>query len=165
MKWFEKYADSVSDAISFYRLEDSYLDDLIGLTQKIRDLLVSKGNSLLSLDDKKIIDVEIMQISDEFISILKNANYNSMYYFNDILSENILDGFFYGKAFNDLSEVDKVIEYLISERSKTGAMLSRFEIMQRNSTPNSFLSSVSGEVMKDHLIFLLRIFNVKKYKH
>lgn len=160
MKRFEKYAGNISDAISYYKLEDSYLNDLAGLTQRIRELLVSKGDSLLSPDDKKIIDGEIMELSDEFIGIIKNANYNSIYYFKDILSKNILDGFFFGKVFTDLNEVDKISSYLINENSKIGAKISVLEIRQKNISPDAFLSSGSGEIMRDHLLFLIRIFNI-----
>lgn len=160
MKLYDKYMNNITDAISYFKSEESYLDNMMEITGRIRELQLSKSG-LLSPDDIKIIDNEIMLLLDEFISILKNANFNSIYYFKDILSQNMLDDFFYGKAFNDIAYTDSVMQYLSNRRSLIGSSIRRLEMSQKNGTLNTSFSSESGEIKKEHLLFLIKIFNIK----
>jgi flagellin-like hook-associated protein FlgL len=107
------------DLLSYYRLEDAILGNLIDIEQRIRELLAQRAGGILDDSDKEAIDSEIGQLYDEVAYTLANAEFNQKKLF--LPTDAGMSGLFASPKFYDQASVDRSLEDLIALRSGAGA--------------------------------------------
>jgi flagellin len=109
-----------SDMLSYYRLQDSVLGEVIDLMQRIRELLVQGSNGIYADDDREEIDSEIGQDYDQVAETLGDAEFNRQRLFTPSESGAIA-GLFEHREFHALNSVDGALQSLLGERTSIGA--------------------------------------------
>ncbi len=107
------------DLLSYYRLVDSILGNLVDIEQRIRELLAQRAGGILDDSDKEAIDSEIGQLYDEVAYTLANAEFNQKRLF--LPTDAGMSGLFGSAKFYDQASVDRSLEDLIALRSGAGA--------------------------------------------
>lgn len=69
---------NAENGISFVQTTEGYLDESLGLVQRIRELSIQSSNGVLSDEDRVYIQVEISQLIDEIDRIASTAQFNGL---------------------------------------------------------------------------------------
>ena len=76
----EQWKSNADSAIGYMNTTDSTLGDITSILQRVRELTV-QGNGTLSAEDKKNLEIEVKQISDQ-LHIMANTQIGSKYIFS-----------------------------------------------------------------------------------
>lgn len=114
------------DMLSYYRVEDSVLTDLIDILQRVRELLVQRSDGIYGSDDQDVIDSEIEQLYDQAAETLRQAEFNQQKLFLPAGPEKDA-GLFQGSKYRDLASVNGLLRFVIQERSALGAKTNALE--------------------------------------
>ncbi len=110
-----------ADMASYYDLEDAVLGGVVGLLQRIRELLVEGANGILGADDRSVIEVEIGQLYDQMGETLQDAEFNQKrLFFPSGLATSLFDA----ARYRELGSVDLLLTRLLGERTAIGALRS-----------------------------------------
>jgi flagellin-like hook-associated protein FlgL len=112
-----------TDMISYYRVEDAMFTGIIDILQRIKELALQRTDGILSDDDRDIIDMEIGQQYDEIGYVLSQAEFNTKKLFTDLMSSEAIVKNFGSPKYFELSNVDALLDFFISQRGKTGALM------------------------------------------
>lgn len=159
-----------SDMISYYRVAEHYLKQIIDLLQKIRELLVKRSNFIYVGEAQEYIDLEINQYYQQILFTLKNAEFNTIRIFEDLLADDILQARFKGEEYFQLSNVDRLLSFFIRQRTLFGTLIKTLYSRNRGlaleaENLKGFQSSlwhidISEEISrfkKHHLLFIINL--------
>lgn len=76
----KQYNNNITDTINFLDATDTSLNQLTNVMQRTRELMVSSGNAAYGEDERKAIQEEIKQQTEEISQIL-NTNFDGKYIF------------------------------------------------------------------------------------
>jgi flagellin-like hook-associated protein FlgL len=124
---FERLIGNQSDMLSYYRLEDSLIGNIVEVLQRIRELVLQKSNGILNDSDKELINSEISQQYDQVLLTLEQGEFNTKKIFAGVLETNIIKGQFKDKEYYELGNVDKLLDFFIKERAVLGAVMKSLE--------------------------------------
>ncbi len=109
-----------ADMLSYYRFMDAILGNLTDIAQRIRELLVQRSNGLLDSAALDAIDGEIGELYDEMGQTLRDAEFNRVKVFADLVDPP-RQAFFRDSKHYDLGAVGDMLDLLIGDRSAIGA--------------------------------------------
>ncbi len=76
----EQWKNNADEALGYMNTTDSILGDITSMLQRVRELTV-QGNGTLSAEDKKNLEIEVKQISDQ-LHLMANTQIGSKYIFS-----------------------------------------------------------------------------------
>jgi len=115
-----------ADMLSYYRLEDSVLGDVIEIAQSIRGLLVQRSDGVLDASDRDAIDGEIGQLYDQVAESLRDAEFNGKKLFLDSKTS-ASKGLLGDSRRLEPGAVDNWLGTLIADRGEIRAKIEAFE--------------------------------------
>jgi flagellin len=115
------------DMISYYNVMDAVLSGLSESLQRVRELLVQKGDIVLSDSDKEIIDNEISQCYKDVEYEIEQAEFNKVKIFSSLMNDKDFINYFDSKKYYDLQNVDNLLMFIITQRGTIGALSTRLE--------------------------------------
>jgi hypothetical protein len=131
-----------ADMLSYYRLEDSVLGDVIDTAQSIRGLLAQRSNGALDASDRDSIDAEIGQLYDQVAETLRDAEFNQKKIFLD-LDRSASARLFEDEKRFDPESLGQWLSSLIDARSAVGARIEALEFTE-SGKEGEILNSESG---------------------
>jgi len=156
----DKIISGNSDMLSYYTCMDGVLSEIINNLQKIRELLIQKGNPVYSDFNKEIIDNEVKQNYRQINYLLIEAEFNKIKLFSELLKSMNELNYFNQEKFYDLSNVDRLLNFIIREEALIGILSNRIEHRINSDTNNSQNSGTSLEIntlRKNSLIFIIKL--------
>ena len=127
IRGLEKMIGNKADMISYYRLQDSILGNIIDILQRIRELNIEKLDAILSDSDRDIINNEITNFYDQILYTLSQSEFNNKKLFGDFLNKDIIKNNFKGKEYYNLDNIDKLLNFFIAQRAYTGSKTKSLE--------------------------------------
>ena len=161
------------DMLSYYRLEDSVLGDLIDILQRVRELLVQRADGIYGPDDQEAINSEIEQLYDQATDVLRQAEFNQQKLFLATGPEKVA-GMFQGPKYRELASVDGLLQFIVRERTAVGASANALEFLKSGqeseslnalSTLSQGDTDISGELVnleRRHILLLSNILMLKQ---
>jgi len=157
------------DMISYYKYMESVLYGMNESLQKIRELLIQKDNVIFTQSDKVLIDSQIELYYEQINYDLREAEFNKVKIFNKLLNSNDFKNYFDNEKYYNLSNIDMLLDFIIRETSKTGALINRLEFQNegdavKNENGIAFksggdtdYSSEIGDLKKNSILFFANI--------
>ncbi len=127
IRQLEKEISNNSDMISYYKSAEGYLENIIDVLQRIRELSLQKSNGILSDFDKDIINFEINHQYEQILFVLKNADFNKKNIFRSLLEDEEIKRWFRKEEYYQLSNIDNLLFFFIRQRSIYGAKMKSLE--------------------------------------
>lgn len=115
------------DMISYYKSREGYLNTIGSTLQRIRELVHKRSNSFYGPDDREIIDSEIFIHYEGILKELSWAQFNTIPMFSSWMENEELKIRFKEANFYTLDGVDRILQAVISERSRMGAIMNTLE--------------------------------------
>ena len=131
IRQLEKEISNNSDMISYYQSAEGYLENIIHVLQRIRELSLQKLNGILSDFNKNIICSEINQQYEQILFVLKNADFNKKNIFRSLLEDEEIKRWFQKEKYYKLSNIDNLLSFFIQQRSIYGAKMKSLEFQNR----------------------------------
>jgi flagellin-like hook-associated protein FlgL len=170
----DKRVNNNKDMISYYTCMDATLSALTESLQRVRELLVQKSDIIYADSDRAVIDNEIRHCYQEIMYELKEAEFNKVKLFTDLLSNKEFINYFDDKKYYDFKNVDNLLNFIITERGTVGAYSSRLEsqikgqaVYRENATRFKSQGDIdySGEISnlrRNNVLILANILLLKK---
>lgn len=160
MRELNRLTSNSADMLSYYRVQDASLGQLIKVIQEIRVLSIEASNSLYGEMEREIIYNRINQFYREFFAILRRTEINRVKVYQNLLeSSEFKEAFSSGKN-KSTAYIDNLLKLLNRQRSLAGSKMSLLErsIKARERTGSSY-SSIEEQkgLNRSHLIFLLTL--------
>ncbi len=112
-----------NDMISYYNSREGYLKNIVESLQRIRELVLRRSNSFYNSEDREIIDSEIYIFYSGLLKELSWAQFNTISMFSSWLENPDIINRFKEDNFYTLDGIDRILESVISERSRIGALI------------------------------------------
>jgi len=112
-----------NDLIFYYQSREGYLEVIINSLQKIRVLILKRSNSFYNSDDIEIIDSEINMFYEGILKTISQAQFNTIPMFSSWMDNEELINRFKEADFYTLSGIDRILQSVITERSRQGAVI------------------------------------------
>ncbi len=74
---------NIQDGISFLQVREAAINEMISITQRIKELSTRYKNDILNLEDKKIIEIETSELLTNINEIKQNTKFNGLNVFED----------------------------------------------------------------------------------
>jgi flagellin-like hook-associated protein FlgL len=100
---------------------------MIDALQRVRELLLQKGNSVFAKEDLDTIDSEIASQYDQVLFLLRSAEFNKIRVFGTLFEDSQFKGIFMNTSYFSLANVDAMLGFLVSQRSYYGAKANQIE--------------------------------------
>jgi flagellin-like hook-associated protein FlgL len=149
-----------TDMISYYNSREGYLANIVGALQRIRELILKRSNSFFGADDREIIDSEIYIHYSGILKELSWAQFNTISMFSSWLENQDLINRFKEPNFYTLEGIDRILQSVISERSRMGAQMNALQF-QNNGLAVEEENAISFLTNGD-TDFALEISNMKR---
>jgi flagellin-like hook-associated protein FlgL len=146
IRGFGKEIINNGDMISYYKVEDAVLGYIVGLLQRIRELVLQKTDGILSDSDFEIIDTEIDQLYDEIVYTLNQAEFNKKKMFGDLLSDKEVKKVIDGNISYTLENVDRLIDFIVKQRTFAGTKINSLEY----SIKGKSFAQENTQIMQSH---------------
>ncbi len=127
LKQLERIIANYTDITSYYRSAEGYLETMIDLLQRIRELALQKTNAIFSDFERGIIDSEIEQTYEHILFVLKNADFNKKNIFGVLLEDEEIKSRFQKKEYYQLANIDNLLIFFIRQRSIYGVKMKLLE--------------------------------------
>jgi flagellin-like hook-associated protein FlgL len=124
---FGGYIGNQSDMLSYYRLEDSLMGNIVEILQRIRELSLQRSNGILSDVDRLLVESEMKQQYDQVFMTLENAEFNKKKIFSNLMVTNIISERFESREYYELQNIDRLLDFFIKERASIGAVMNSME--------------------------------------
>lgn len=119
------------DIISYYITREGYLDSITSTLQRIRQLILRRSNSFYGPDDREIIDSEIFLLYSGVLKELSWAQFNTISMFSLWMENEDIKNRFKENNFYTLSGIDRIIQAVLTERARIGAIINTLEYKGR----------------------------------
>jgi flagellin len=144
IRGLEQAQRNVQDGISFVQTAEGAMNEISAMLVRMKELNVQELNGTYSTQDKKNIDEELKALGAQIKAILDNTEFNGMKITGgaNIVSDDsgtvITIGAITTTDFGNLDEnttltnIEKAIESVATERAKLGALQNRLEYTSNN---------------------------------
>lgn len=145
IRGLEQAQRNAQDGISFVQTAEGAMNEVSSMLTRMKELNVQKASGTYSTSDRANIDQELDQLGDQIDEIMTKTTFNgtsitkgAAITVNDkatstISIGNIATGSFTGMGKSSkLSDVEKAIQAVSSERAKLGAVQNRLEYTSNN---------------------------------
>jgi flagellin-like hook-associated protein FlgL len=123
----DKTIANENDMLSYYNYMDAILSGINDSLQRVRELLIKKENIIYSDSEREVIDNEIKQCYEDVVYDLEQAEFNKVKVFSEILAGNEFKNYFDSNKYFDINNVDKLFNFIITQRGTIGAVCTRLE--------------------------------------
>lgn len=79
---FTQGVRNLNDGISLLSIADSALENLTGITQRLQELAEQAANGTFSLSQRRALDAEAQELSEEYFRIARTTSFNGLNLFN-----------------------------------------------------------------------------------
>lgn len=160
MRELKQITSNSADMLSYYRVQDASLGQLIKVMQEIRVLSIEAANSLYGEMEREIIYNRIDQFYREFFAILRRTEINRVNVYQNLLESSEFKKAFSSGNNKSTTYIDSLLKLLNRQRSLAGSKMSLLErsIKARERTGSSYSSLEEQKgLSQSHLIFLLTL--------
>ncbi|HEQ72337.1 MAG TPA: hypothetical protein ENN69_07600 [Spirochaetia bacterium] len=127
----DKQVGNTADMQFYYQYTESLLGDIIQILQRIRELLISRSNTVYTADQGSLVDAEIDIQYDGIIFLLEHADFNGRRVFAPIFKDPEFLKRFREEAYYRLENIDRLLTFFITQRSVYGAKMNQLRLQQK----------------------------------
>jgi len=161
------------DLISYSDTKGSYLASIGDTLNRIRELILKRSNSFFGDDDREIIESEISTHYSGIMNELFWAEFNTIPMFKTRNEKEEIVDRFQEPSFYTLDGLDRIIQAVISERTRIGALVKTMEqrlkglAIQNENTMSSLSAGVTDLVVeisnlkRNEILFFSNLFLLK----
>ncbi|MBN1524028.1 MAG: flagellin [Spirochaetales bacterium] len=132
IRGLSKEIENNTDVIYYYQYTESIVGTMIEHLQRIRELLIQRGNAIYSASDRSMIDLEVSAQYDAILFVLRTTEFNRKPVFDSFFKDASAAALFSEEKYFQLINVDKLLSYTIKSRSIYGAKIAQLESRVRD---------------------------------
>jgi flagellin-like hook-associated protein FlgL len=170
IRGLNKEVEVGSQLIAYYNYIDALLGTITDSLQRIRELLVQRGNLMYGPQERGFIDDEIASHYAHIRYMLKTSQFNRKKIFESLLQDKLFTDRFKQEAYYRLDNVDTMLSTIIGLRAVYGAKINQLEEkrkaqMKESENAQSFQSTLMDVdyareislLKRNQLLFLINI--------
>ncbi len=125
MRALDSMVTGQQDMINYYTYEEAVLANVTESLNRIRELALQMGNSLLGDTEKDIIRSEMRQHYEQVLYELRTAQFNTKPLFSELLKDPVVTSRLNSPDFYTLGSIDTLLQFILQRRVLLGSWSNR----------------------------------------